>query len=77
MPGLTKKQRRMLKAIRFLKAYVSTYEDQKGCLDYPDSTFIDDVLYGLGIALDEKYKWAKGYALWKDELRKHLKLKGE
>ena len=36
--------------------------------------FIDDMLYGLGIAFrgEEEYGFHTGFEKWKDELRKHL-----
>ena len=70
---LTAKQKRMQRAIRYLADYLGTYEKQAGCLDYTDKTLIDDVLYGLGVALDPvAHKWASGYGVWKDKLREHL-----
>ncbi len=73
---LTKRQKRMQHAIRFLANYMATYEQQAGCLDYRDETLIDDVLYGLGYALGgREHQWASGYEVWKDKLRKHLEQK--
>ena len=74
-PGkrLTAKQKRMQRAIRFLAEYMGTYEAQTGCLNYTDKTLIDDVLYGLGVALEPaQYEYANGYDAWKDKLREHL-----
>ena len=71
--NLTAHQKRMQKAIRFLANYMSTYEAQHGWLDYPDETLIDDVLYGLGVALSAKdHKYASGFDVWKEKLRRHL-----
>lgn len=71
---LTKKQKRMQRAIRFLSQYMRSYEQQPGCLDYTDKILIDDVLYGLGVALDPvAHNWASGYEVWKNKLREHLK----
>lgn len=71
---LTKNQKRMQRAIRFLSQYMRSYEQQPGCLDYTDKILIDDVLYGLGVALDPvAHNWASGYEVWKNKLREHLK----
>ena len=70
---LTAKQKRMQRAIRFLRDYMATYEDQQCCLDYTDKTLIDDVLYALGVAFEpQQHKYASGYDVWKDKLREHL-----
>jgi hypothetical protein len=54
--------------------YVATYSDQPGFLDYSDRTFIQDMLYGIGLAIDPKaFKCADGFDRWLDELRDHLK----
>jgi hypothetical protein len=67
-------QKRVKEAIAFLKDYLNTYEDQTGYLDYTDDTIINDVLYGLGVALDKRaYSYAKGYRLFAARLREHLK----
>lgn len=50
--GNLKKQKRVAKIIKFLKHYINTYDRQIGYLDYSDETIIDDILYGLGTALD-------------------------
>lgn len=70
---LTAKQKRMQRAIRFLREYMDTYEAQAECLNYTDKTLIDDVLYALGVAFDpQQHKYASGYDVWKDKLREHL-----
>jgi hypothetical protein len=70
---LTPRQRRIQKAITYLRDYMVSYDKQYGCLDYSDETFIDDVLYGLGEALDkDKYEFAGGFAMFKKRLRLHL-----
>lgn len=71
---LTAAQQRMQNAIRSLASYMATYEDQHGCLDYNDDTFIEDVLYGLGTALEPvDHRWATGFDKFKAVLREHLK----
>ena len=72
-PKLTKKQRRMKKAVEYLQEYMGTYDLQMGYLDYSDETLIDDVLYGLGVSLSpDKHQFANGYDKFKERLRKHL-----
>jgi len=73
---LTPEQQRVKKAIKFLKRYINTYESQRGYLNYDDTTIIDDILYGLGLALDEKkYSFYSGFMTFKAFLRKHLNKK--
>ncbi len=55
-----------------LQEYMNTYDQQHGYERYRAETLIDDVLYGLGIAIDEKYKFASGYDDFKKVLRDHL-----
>ena len=74
-PGkrLTAKQKRMQRAIRYLRDYMDAYEAQAWCLNYNDKTLIDDVLYALGVAFEpQQHKYASGYEVWKDKLREHL-----
>lgn len=60
------------RAVASLKDYINTYDQQPGYESYRTETLIDDVLYGLGIALDDKYKYAQGYEEFKKLLREHL-----
>lgn len=63
----------MRTAVARLVKYIGSYDKQGGYLDYADATFIDDVLYGLGIALHgDKMAFAAGYEHWKQRLRAHL-----
>lgn len=71
---MKKNQKRAKKVIESLQEYMNTYNKQVGYLDYTDDTIINDVLYGLGIALDkERYSFGKGYHLFAARLREHLK----
>ena len=69
---LTAKQRRMKKAVESLQEYMNTYSNQTGYLDYSDETFINDVLYGIGIALEpEDHQFAQGFRKFlKEKLKK-------
>jgi hypothetical protein len=69
---LTKKQKRMQRAMKRMSEYAATYESQEGCVNYSDQMFIDDMLYGIGIALDDKYQFSDGWAAFQDVLREHL-----
>lgn len=71
-PVLTKKQRRVRRIVRELQKYMNTYDKQASYLDYTDETIINDVLYGLGIALDKKNRFADGFNRFKGRLQKHI-----
>ena len=70
-----RRQARMRLAVAKLTMYMKTYADQAGYADYSDKTFIDDVLYGLGVALGgatDHYSGPDGYERFKAYLRDHL-----
>jgi hypothetical protein len=70
---LTPAQERMEKAVAYLKDYIGTYDRQYGYLDYRDETLIDDILYGLGVALGgDAHQFSNGFDKWKAKLREHL-----
>lgn len=70
---MTSKQKRMQDAVAKLINYMDTYPNQYGYRDFADETLINDVLYGLGIALDErKYQYANGFEEFKKYLRGFL-----
>ena len=70
---MTKKQKRMKAAVEYLQKYINSYSNQSYYLDYEDGILIDDILYGLGMALDpENHKWADGYERFKVVLNQHL-----
>lgn len=67
---MTPERKRMQRIINRFKHYVATYDSQPGCLDYSDDTFINDMLYGIGVSLRPKrWKWADGYAKFKTFLK--------
>lgn len=71
---LTPDQVRMKKGVAFLKKYMQTYDKQFSYLDYSNETFILDILYGLGVALDEeKYSFAQGFKEFRKFLKEFLK----
>lgn len=66
----TKNKVRMAVIVRTFQEYVNTYSNQRGYTEYSDRTFIEDMLYGIGIAVDEdRYKNADGYAEFKEYLK--------
>lgn len=72
---LTKEERRerMRKAVESLQKYMKGYPDQIGYLDYSDETFIDDMLYGIGVAIDSaEYGYASGYRKFKERVQAHI-----
>ena len=64
--------RPMEKVVAKLQKYMETYDRQYGIENYDDEFFIADVLYGLGAALDDKYRYANGFRDFKEHLRKLL-----
>lgn len=74
---LTPSQERKRAAVESLQKYMAAYDKEYGYLDYSDTTFIDDMLYGIGRALDKKYEFANGFDTFKGVLREHLKARPE
>ena len=73
MKKYNKKQTRMIGMASSMENYWNEYFSQPGYEDYTVKTFIDDALYGLGIAIDpEKYFAAQGYDKFKLVLLEHL-----
>jgi len=64
--------RSMEDVVKRLQGYVKTYSNQPGYEDYADEMFINDMLYGIGIALDAKYEFGNGHTLFKELLKEHL-----
>lgn len=72
---MTAETKRMRGIVAAFQKYVSTYSDQPYYETYLDKTFLDDMLYGVGIAFDrEEYSTALGYEKFKARLREHLRL---
>lgn len=76
-PVLTPRRKSMRKAVAKLQTYVGTYDQQASFDDYTNKTYVDDVLYGLGLSMQElipaDYSGASGYERFKQFLREHLK----
>ena len=74
MPARRKKMRA---AVDHLRDYVGTYNEQAHYQDYTDKTYVDDILYGLGLSMQHlipsDFYGAGGYERFKQYLREHLK----
>jgi hypothetical protein len=62
----------MEKAVAYLTKFMATYDQQHGYQDYSDETYINDVLYGLGVSLSDEYQFAGGFRKWRAKLLEHL-----
>ena len=56
-----------------LTEYWSTYNVQPNADSFTETTFLDDALYGIGIAMNRRYEGAEGYDEFKKVLIEHLK----
>jgi hypothetical protein len=58
-----------VEAVKSLRNYINTYDQQAGYDKYTDKTFILDILYGLGVAADkDKHFAAQGFDVFLGEL---------
>lgn len=63
------RKRRVRSAVAYLQKYIAGYDRQMHYQDYSDETIINDVLYGLGLALhQERAEFAGGYDWFKREV---------
>ena len=67
-----KRRERMKQIVAYLRGYMNTYDQQPEYLDYPPETLVNDVLYGLGVALSDEYKYGEGFEKFKSKLLDHL-----
>lgn len=75
---LNRRQKRMKKMVAEFQKYVATYSNQMMYEDYSDATFINDMLYGIGITMNKKeYSYALGYDRWLKFLKENYINKGE
>lgn len=66
-------RKRMQLIVKRLQDYVRTYSDQAHYDTYTDTIFIDDMLYGIGIALEPlNHQGSYGFEKFKDALRERL-----
>lgn len=68
------RHKRMREAVAKLQAYMNAYTQQAHYEEYTDKTYVDDVLYGLGLSLSglTDYSGPGGYERFKAYLRDHL-----
>lgn len=66
---LTSKQKHIRDAVAYMQKYMATYSDQDGYMNYREDTYIDDVLYGLGVSISPAFKGASGFREFKKMLR--------
>lgn len=68
---------RMREMVAKYQEYIRTYSDQTSYETYSDKTFLDDMLYGIGLSMQvgtpTDYTGASGYERFKQKLREHLK----
>jgi hypothetical protein len=73
----TPEQKRMRACVAKFQKYVATYDTQAQYDTYLEKTYLDDMLYGIGLSLMElkptDYTAAGGYERFKQYLREHLK----
>lgn len=63
----------MIESVKYLQNYMNTYSNQEGYEDYSVRIYIEDILYGLGVSIDEnKYQWAEGFREFKKDLMQFL-----
>jgi hypothetical protein len=60
----------MKDVVEKFQEYVATYSDQPCYTNYSTNAFIDDMLYGIAIAIDKEFSFANGYSLFKEQLHK-------
>ena len=64
---------RMREMVEYMKEYINTYTEQYGYENYQDHTFIDDMLYAVGRALNrEHYQYADGFRRFQMNLIRHI-----
>lgn len=64
-----KRQKRMREVVARFQSYVRTYDQQSEYANYADRTYIEDMLYGIGLSIDpEGYRGASGFDLFKTKL---------
>ena len=56
------------KAIDYMQTYINTYRNQPYYKDYTEATWIEDMLYGLGVSVSNDYMFADGFHQFKCKL---------
>jgi hypothetical protein len=69
----TKQRKRMERIVADFQKYVASYSEQECYQDYSDRCFVEDILYGIGLAIDPKaFRYADGFDKWRAELLQYL-----
>lgn len=66
------RRNRMRKIVARIQGYVATYTDQAAYADYSDDTFVNDMLYGIGMAISDEYRHAGGFRRFKERIAREL-----
>lgn len=60
-------------SVSYLARYMESYDKQTGFEGYSSKTYINDVLYGLGMSLNpELFRWNNGFEKFKVFLQEYL-----
>ena len=57
------------KAVESMEQYINTYRQQPYYKTYTEATFIKDMLYGVGVAVGDEYRFAQGFDTFKEKLK--------
>lgn len=57
------------KALEFMEIYISTYRNQPCYSFHNEATWINDILYGLGVSVSDEYRFAQGFHQFKEKLK--------
>lgn len=72
--GLKPEEQRIVDAIAYLKEYINSYDKQRGYEKYAEVTVINDLIYGLGVALwGDDHRWHAGFQKTLVKIREVLK----
>ena len=55
-----------------LREILSQYKKENDINEYTEQTVLDDLLYFVGEAISNEYKFAQGFDKFKQRLREHL-----
>lgn len=56
-----------------MEEYIRTYDSQPGYENYDKKTYLNDMLYGIGVSMNpDQYQYAGGFAKFKEALMRFL-----
>lgn len=62
---------RMRRIVKDMQEYIDTYSSQRGYERHSDETFVNDMLYGIGISINKQdFGFAGGFRRFKEKLKK-------